>query len=115
MIYGSNKDFETRATVLRCDSRLSTGTTVLFLTRPGFCNLKFQRLEKRWRQSVTENEQRSQKQLANWLRRKFEGQVPADILANLSDENLIRQYKEDKSRKIQMMEKKKAGGKIKVS
>jgi hypothetical protein len=63
---------------------------------------------------VTESQQRSQKQLATWLRRRFEGRVPAEILARLSDEDLCRQYEEDKARKVKMIEEKAAGQKIRV-
>jgi hypothetical protein len=55
---------------------------------------------------VTENEQRSQRQLAMWLRRRLEGHAPPEILAQISDEDLCRQYEEDKARKLKMIQEK---------
>jgi hypothetical protein len=63
---------------------------------------------------MTENEQRSQKQLATWLRRRLEGHAPVGILAQISDEDLCRQYDENKALKIKLIEEKATRGKIKV-
>jgi hypothetical protein len=67
-----------------------------------------------WRQNVTENERSSQKELATWLRRRLEGHAPAEILAQISDTDLVRQYEEDKARKVKMIQGKATEGKIKV-
>ena len=57
---------------------------------------------------MTEQEQLSRKQLASWLRRRFEGRVPRDILANLSDDQLIAQYEANAASKVKHIEEKAA-------
>jgi hypothetical protein len=56
-----------------------------------------------------EQEQLSKKQLAAWLRRRFEGRCPRDILANLSDDQLIEMYKKNSSEKVKLISEKAAG------
>jgi hypothetical protein len=43
---------------------------------------------------MSEQTQLGRKQLAVWLRRRFEGRVPQYILDGMSDEQLIAQYQE---------------------
>jgi hypothetical protein len=53
-------------------------------------------------------EQLSRKQLAAWLRRRFEGRVLPDILANISDDTLIAQYNANKEEKLKIISEKTA-------
>jgi hypothetical protein len=61
---------------------------------------------------VAENEQTqeqlSRKQLAAWLRRRFEDRVMPDILANLSDDQLIEQYEKNRAEKTKLIAEKTA-------
>lgn len=56
-------------------------------------------------------EQLSKKQLASWLRRRFEGRCPRDILASLSDDQLIEMYKKNNSEKLKRISEKATGDK----
>jgi hypothetical protein len=63
---------------------------------------------------LNDQTERSRKQLAAWLRKRFEGRVPKDTLDSLSDEDLCRQYDEDRARKVKLIADKVAANKDKT-
>jgi hypothetical protein len=60
------------------------------------------------------NKEMKQRIMAGWLRKSLQGRVNSEILANLSDEDLIRQYLADKERKIELLQAKAAGIRVKM-
>lgn len=44
--------------------------------------------------------------LAGWLRRRMQGTVPAELLATISDEDLIRQYQRHHEQKLERFKQK---------
>jgi hypothetical protein len=55
-----------------------------------------------------------QRIMVGWLRRSLQGHVNSEILANLSDEDLIRHYQADTQRKIELLQARAGGTRIKI-